>query len=74
MGPGPEARVFPQGPVFQVVPGLPAGPGEVGNFIPAGDPDALSALRQAGFNRVSLGMQSADDGELRAIGRLQKGT
>ena len=36
----------------------------------AGDPDALSALRQAGFNRVSLGMQSADDGELRAIGRV----
>ena len=36
----------------------------------AGDPDALSALRQAGFNRVSLGMQPADDGELRAIGRV----
>ncbi len=36
----------------------------------AGDPDALSALRQAGFNRVSLGMQSADDGELRTIGRV----
>lgn len=36
----------------------------------AGDPDALSALRRAGFNRVSLGMQSADDGELRAIGRV----
>lgn len=36
----------------------------------AGDPDALSALRQAGFNRVSLGMQSASDEELRAIGRV----
>lgn len=30
----------------------------------------LRALRRAGFNRVSLGMQSADDGELRAIGRI----
>ena len=36
----------------------------------AGDPAALSALRSAGFNRVSLGMQSADDGELRQIGRV----
>lgn len=36
----------------------------------AGDPSALSALRRAGFNRISLGMQSADDGELRAIGRI----
>lgn len=36
----------------------------------AGDPDALSALRRAGFNRVSLGMQSADDGELKSIGRV----
>lgn len=36
----------------------------------AGDPDALSALRRAGFNRISLGMQSADDGELTAIGRI----
>lgn len=36
----------------------------------AGDPDALSALRRAGFNRISLGMQSADDGELKAIGRI----
>lgn len=36
----------------------------------AGDPDALSALRRAGFSRISLGMQSADDGELKAIGRV----
>nr|WP_325183194.1 radical SAM family heme chaperone HemW [uncultured Oscillibacter sp.] len=36
----------------------------------AQDPEALSALRRAGFNRISLGMQSADDGELRAIGRV----
>lgn len=36
----------------------------------AQDPPALAALRRAGFNRVSLGMQSADDGELRAIGRI----
>ena len=36
----------------------------------AQDPPALSALRRAGFNRVSLGMQSADDGELRSIGRV----
>jgi oxygen-independent coproporphyrinogen-3 oxidase len=31
---------------------------------------ALRTLRRAGFNRVSLGMQSADDGELREIGRV----
>jgi len=36
----------------------------------AGDADALSALRRAGFNRVSLGMQSADNGELKALGRV----
>lgn len=35
-----------------------------------GDRTALSALRQAGFNRISLGMQSADDGELAALGRV----
>lgn len=36
----------------------------------AHDQESLSALRRAGFNRVSLGMQSADDGELRSLGRV----
>ena len=36
----------------------------------AQDPEALSALRRAGFNRISLGMQSASGEELRAIGRI----
>ena len=36
----------------------------------ARDADALRTLRAAGFNRVSLGMQSADDAELRAVGRI----
>lgn len=36
----------------------------------AGDWKALRALRKAGFNRISLGMQSADDAELREIGRI----
>lgn len=36
----------------------------------ASDAGDLSTLRRAGFNRISLGMQSADDGELRAIGRV----
>ena len=36
----------------------------------ARDEAPLRALRAAGFNRVSLGMQSADDGELRAAGRV----
>jgi oxygen-independent coproporphyrinogen-3 oxidase len=36
----------------------------------AGEIQDLAALRRAGFNRLSLGMQSADDGELRAIGRV----
>jgi len=36
----------------------------------AQDWKALRALRKAGFNRVSLGMQSADDQELREIGRV----
>ena len=30
----------------------------------------LASLQNAGFNRLSLGMQSADDGELREIGRV----
>ncbi len=36
----------------------------------AQDWKALRALRKAGFNRISLGMQSADDGELRELGRV----
>ena len=36
----------------------------------AGDTAMLRALREAGFNRISLGMQSADDGELAALGRI----
>lgn len=36
----------------------------------AGDWKALRALRRAGFNRISLGMQSACDAELRDIGRV----
>ncbi len=36
----------------------------------ARDVGALRRLRAAGFNRISLGMQSADDGELRRIGRV----
>lgn len=36
----------------------------------AHDADALRTLRGAGFNRISLGMQSADDVELRAVGRI----
>lgn len=34
------------------------------------DRDALSQYRQAGVNRLSIGLQSADDGELRALGRI----
>ena len=34
------------------------------------DVKALRALRRAGFNRISLGVQSADDELLRAIGRI----
>jgi oxygen-independent coproporphyrinogen-3 oxidase len=36
----------------------------------AGDFRALRELRRAGFNRISLGMQSASDEELREIGRV----
>ncbi|MCI9299894.1 MAG: radical SAM protein, partial [Oscillibacter sp.] len=36
----------------------------------AADAGDLAALRRVGFNRVSLGMQSADDGELKSIGRV----
>lgn len=38
-------------------------PGTVGR-------DALSQYRQAGVNRLSIGLQSADEGELRALGRI----
>ncbi len=33
------------------------------------DPKSLKQLRKAGFNRLSLGMQSADNGQLAALGR-----
>lgn len=36
----------------------------------AGDARELQELRRAGFNRISLGMQSACDEELREIGRV----
>lgn len=36
----------------------------------AGDKRALKRLRRAGFNRISLGVQSTDDQTLRAIGRI----
>ena len=36
----------------------------------AGDPEILKSLRQAGFNRISLGMQSACAEELKEIGRI----
>ena len=36
----------------------------------AGDWRALRALRRAGFNRISLGVQSSDDAILRQIGRV----
>ena len=36
----------------------------------AGDFRALRTLRRAGFCRISLGMQSADDAELRSVGRI----
>ena len=35
-----------------------------------GDWRKIRALRRAGFNRISLGVQSADDEELRTIGRI----
>jgi len=35
-----------------------------------GDWKTVKALRKAGFNRISLGVQSADDAQLRAIGRI----
>ena len=34
------------------------------------DVKSLRALRRAGFNRISLGVQSADDDLLRAVGRI----
>ena len=36
----------------------------------AGDSETLKSLRQAGFNRISLGMQSACAEELKEIGRI----
>ena len=36
----------------------------------AGDRNALRDLRSAGFNRISLGMQSASDAELASLGRV----
>lgn len=36
----------------------------------AGDFKDLRALRRAGFNRISIGMQSSNDEELRAVGRI----
>lgn len=42
---------------------LEANPGTV-------DPEKLSAYARAGVNRLSIGLQSADNGELSAIGRI----
>ena len=32
--------------------------------------EGLAAYREAGINRVSMGLQSADDTELRYLGRI----
>ena len=34
------------------------------------NPEKLSAYREAGINRLSLGLQSADSGELKRLGRI----
>ena len=55
---------------FPVIPGaettVEVNPGDV-------DTDTLSRLREAGFNRVSIGVQSFDDGLLAALGRRHGG-
>ena len=38
----------------------------------AGDWKVLRSLRRAGFNRLSLGVQSADDEQLKLLGRPQR--
>ena len=38
--------------------------------IASGMPEAFRALRRAGFNRISLGVQSSDDETLRRLGRV----
>lgn len=52
---------------FRILPGaeitLEANPGTL-------NPDSLQAYRLAGVNRISLGLQSADDRELRYLGRI----
>jgi oxygen-independent coproporphyrinogen-3 oxidase len=35
-------------------------------------PEKAAAWREAGFNRISMGVQSFDDGELRAAGRMHR--
>ena len=35
-------------------------------------PEKTAAWREAGFNRISMGVQSFDDGELRAAGRMHR--
>jgi oxygen-independent coproporphyrinogen III oxidase len=35
-------------------------------------PEKASAWRESGFNRISMGVQSFDDGELRAAGRMHR--
>ena len=35
-------------------------------------PERAAAWRKAGFNRISMGVQSFDDGELRAAGRMHR--
>jgi len=35
-------------------------------------PEKAAAWRKAGFNRISMGVQSFDDGELRAAGRMHR--
>src|SRR6266851_3249364 len=37
-------------------------------------PEKANAWRQAGFNRISMGVQSFDDGELRSAGRMHRRT
>ncbi|HCQ68245.1 MAG TPA: coproporphyrinogen III oxidase [Subdoligranulum sp.] len=78
----PDTLYFGGGTPALLVPAQAAALIEAANPLPGAEitleanPDsacdikALRTLRRAGFNRLSLGVQSADDGLLRAIGRI----
>src|SRR6202140_2383750 len=75
---GGTPSLLEPGNLAQIIPAIRASfPSQFEEVTLEADPETISpekadAWREAGFNRISMGVQSFDDGELRAAGRMHR--